>query len=429
MSLPKFPRSHKFRLTLLTTLTVSIGLAIVFGIVLVVVRTQALNRRYHELSQIADRVSHEWKGPDSLAEEGEDFPGISVSVFSPSQTLLASSSRKPAPFYVGSTKQDETLLVGKTYSKLVVVASSSWRETEAGLRQLALVLAALWLPLTVLTALVAWYGGALFLKPVHELVDSASKLSGSQDDERLNTTDNAEFETLTVALNAMLERIKHSNLLQKQFASDAAHELRTPLAILRTRIETLQLKPRLAEEYDGAMTAMLGEIERLTLLIDTLLTSARMPFGNIEPVDLAGTVNQVIDEWCSRQPDQTFQIVRHLHTAMVKILPDEMGIILTNILDNARKHSPPDSVVKISLISHGVNTFLIVSDEGPGLSEHDRQAVFERFFRVDSARSRSDGGAGIGLAVVKRLVEARGGEIAFLPVDHGASVQITFRTA
>ena len=429
MSLPKFPRSHKARLTLVTTLTVSIGLAVVFGIVLVVIRSQALNRRYHEMSQITDRVSHEWKGPDSLAEEGEDFPGISVSVFSSNHTLLASSSRKPGPYYVGSTKQDETLLVGKTYSGLVVVAYSSWRETEAGLRQLALVLATLWLPLTVLTALVAWYGGALFLKPVHELVDSASKLSGSQDDERLSTTDNAEFETLTAALNAMLERIKHSNLLQKQFASDAAHELRTPLAILRTRIETLQLKPRLAEEYDGAMMAMLSEIERLTLLIDTLLTSARMPFGNIEPVDLAVTVNRVIDEWCSRQPEQTFQIIRHLHSAKVKILPDEMGIILTNILDNARKHSPSESVVKISLISHEANTFLIVSDEGPGLSEQDRQAVFERFFRVDSARSRSDGGVGIGLAVVKRLVEARGGEIAFLPVDHGASVQITFRTA
>ncbi len=427
MSLPKFLRSHRVRLTVLISLTVSFGMAVVFGIVLVVVRSQALNRRYQELSLVIDRVNHEWKGPESLSEESEDFPGISVTAYSLSQGVLASSQRKPTPFFVGSAKQDDTLLVGKSYSNIIVVASSSWRETEAGLNQLALVLVVLWLPLTFITALVAWYGGAMFLRPVYELVDSASLLSGLLDDERLSTSDDAEFKTLTAALNALLERIRHSNLLQKQFASDAAHELRTPLAILRTRIETLQLKPRMVEEYENAITAMLSEIERLTQVIDTLLMSARMPFSDIVAVDLAPVVDHVIDEWLNRQPDLAFQISRQLSPAMVKILPDELNIILTNILDNARKHAPPNSIVIISLVTQRDKAILLISDEGPGLSVHDGQAAFERFFRVDSARNRSDGGVGIGLAVVKRFVEGRGGQIAFLPVEHGASIQITFR--
>ena len=425
----KIRHSHRIYLSVITTITVSLGLAITFVLVFAIVRSQTLSRRYNDLGQMADRVAIEWKGPESLKEQSDDFPDLSISVYSHERQLLGLSTKRSDPFFVGQNQRNDLLIVGKAYSQVVVVASTSWKETQEGLAQLALVLAILWLPLSGLTAVVCWFGSGLILRPIQELVESASRLSGAIENEKLTTTDQAEFAQLASALNDMLARIHHSSQLQEQFASDAAHELRTPLAILRTRIETVLLKGRTSDEYQGSLKAMLGEVDRLTHLIETLLVSARTPFDNPPPIDFTVAVSQIVSEWKDRQGDSCPILELTLIPSSVAIEEDEVSMILANLLDNAKKHAPLSTSVKISIRNEENKVLLTVSDEGPGIKEADREVVFERFYRVDAARNRSKGGNGIGLSVVKRLIVARGGQIAFLPVTKGATIQISLPSA
>lgn len=408
------------RLTAILTITVSVALGLVFLLVVLLVREQALNRRFSEIENDVKRISREWSTPDALREIQEDFPGLEITVFNPNGQVVANTTKRPAKLVVGRQKNGDTLTFGFRNAEVIFVGVASWTETEAGLRQLALVLALLWLPLTALTAAVAWYGGGLVMRPVSELVTSAEKLSGNADGEILQTTDGAEFAELARSLNQLIERVRRVASLQEQFASDAAHELRTPLALLQTRIEVNLQKERTPEEHVIAQRAMLRQIDRLASIVGALLATARKQGETLQVEDFGSAVRSAVNDWreLTQWPVSALQVdVEECTSTMSQ---DETDMIVRNLLDNAARHSPEGCPIQLRVTCSDGLISMSVRDFGPGLTDEQMTLAFERFYRADEGRDRQDGGAGIGLAVVKRIVESHLGSVAFEPVEVGA---------
>ncbi len=416
--------NHRLRLTALLTATVSLSLAAVFVLVVWFVRDQAKSRRFAELEVSVARIASEWNTPDSLREVNEDFPGLEIAVYSDKGTLLASTTKRVLPVIIGRSKRDDSLLFGLHLGPNIFVGVNSWVETEVGLRQLAFVLAALWLPLVLLTAIVSWHGGGLVLRPVKELVDSAEELSGTSEGRKLTTTDRAEFASLAESLNQMIERVRYSASLQEQFASDAAHELRTPLALMRTRVETNLKRERSAVEHVDSQKALLKQIERLTLIVETLLQSARQQIPHAGALCFNDAVTEAVKDWIEARQWSNEELILEVQPCNVSVSKEEVAIIVRNLLDNAATHSPQGSTIFVTVLATDEGVTLSVRDSGPGLTDEDKLRAFDRFFRSDEGRSRNDGGAGIGLSVVKRIVEAAGGSIKFLPTESGALVSV-----
>ena len=418
--------SHRLRLTALLTVTVSVALGLVFLLVIFIVRNQAMGRRFSELQTNVSRVAIEFSDPQSLAEEKEDFPDDTFSVYTLDAHLIASSSKNPPRFLIGTSWLSHQLAVGIRVGNRVFVGNSSWRETAAGLRQLAFVLALLWLPLTLVTAIVAWYGGGLVLRPVTELVTSAEKLSGKPDGRMLTTTDHAEFATLAESLNQLIARIHTAASVQEQFAADAAHELRNPLAMLRMRVESNLLKDRTVKEHVRSQEKMLNQIDRLTNIVEALLLSARQSQVAAEVVELDSLVIQAVADWADLTAWPLDRIHVTVSPCMARVTSDEIALILRNLLDNASRYSTDFSPIDIQVGSHRGWSKVEVRDYGTGIPSEDLERVFDRFYRTDTGRARSEGGNGIGLSVIKRLVESRGGVVRAENVPRGTLILVLF---
>jgi signal transduction histidine kinase len=223
--------------------------------------------------------------------------------------------------------------------------------------------------------------------------------------------------------------VRHAASLQEQFASDAAHELRSPLALLRTQIETNLRRERSTEEHIASQEAMLAQIERLTSLVETLLRSARQVDSPVAPVRLDKQVRVAIDQWAALRDIAPDRLRVESHACSARISEDEIHIVLNNLLDNAIRHSPPGREVIVQVGQPNGKVELSVRNFGAALSDEDAGHAFERFYRSDEGRSREDGGTGIGLAVVKRIVEARGGEVRFVRVSEGALIRMSLPSA
>lgn len=258
------------------------------------------------------------------------------------------------------------------------------------------------------------------MRPVSELVASAEKLSGNADGEILQTTDGAEFAALAHSLNQLIERVRRVASLQEQFASDAAHELRTPLALLQTRIEVNLQKERTPEEHVIAQRAMLRQIDRLASIVGALLATARKQGETLQVEDFGSAVRSAVNDWreLTQWPVSALQVdVEECTSTMSQ---DETDMIVRNLLDNAARHSPEGYPIQLRVVCSDGLISMTVRDFGLGLSAEQMTLAFERFYRADEGRDRQDGGAGIGLAVVKRIVESHHGSVDFEPVEVGA---------
>ncbi|MER3495595.1 MAG: hypothetical protein C4320_01470 [Armatimonadota bacterium] len=420
--------NHRLRLCTLLTLTVSLALAVVFLLIVLFVQNQTLGRRNAQLKYSVERIAVELSTTSSLLEIKEDYPGVDVALFDERGRLLVSTTKNRIPPIIGGLKLEDRLFFGLRRGSLQIVGASSWVDTEAGLRQMTLVITALWLPLTLLTAAISWYAGGLILSPVKELVASAEQLSGSSEGQILTTSDRADFASLTQSLNELIGRVRMAASLQEQFASDAAHELRTPLAIMQARIETSLKRDRSVEEHVAAQAALLRQIQRLTGIVESLLLSARSQNSTETPRDFHETVAIAIEAWLDDHEDVRSRLKVTLSSAMVRMSQESADIIIRNLLDNAALYSPPNGLLEVTAEKAMRKVSLYVRDFGPGLSHREMQQAFDRFYRSDSGRSRSNGGAGIGLAVVKRIVESHGGHVQFVNCDIGALVQVALPT-
>jgi two-component system, OmpR family, sensor kinase len=415
--------SHKNRLAVVSSLTSSVILAAVFLGVILFAHRQALSRKSRELA-LSVAISNEYDPVFDVKEYREAYSEFSVSVFDASGKLLVQSGPivgDPALIKGKSRRLGDSLMYGTVFRGEKIVVSASLRDLDHSLHQLEVILLALWIPLSLLVGIATWIAAQSVFRPLERLNQQAAEIGDSDFSRRLATPDQAEFGRFTAQLNAMLDRMEATLKREEQFASDAAHELRTPITILRTRIETMLLRPRKPSEYEQASQQMLGEIDRLTAIVEALLKSARSPELPLPAIPLEPIVREVTARWQERFADLDVRLDVKAENLWAKIGDSEITVVLDNLLDNASRFAPPGSEVLVSLGQVDFDGELAVQDAGPGIQPELANSVFERFVRGDDSRNRSSGGSGIGLSVCRKIMVARGGKIYLDPnINSGA---------
>jgi heavy metal sensor kinase len=256
------------------------------------------------------------------------------------------------------------------------------------------------------------------LSPVDALVRTAHDITGMNLDRRLpRLSTGDELQRLSDTLNEMLDRIEKAFLRVTQFTADASHELRTPISLIRTEAELALRRSRGEAEYRESLRAILLDAERTTAIVEQLLALARADSGretlHMKTVNLSEIVREAQESW--RQVAE----IRALQFS-ADIVPDIFVVgdaavlrkLADLLLDNALKYTPSPGGVQLSLSRAGENAVFSVHDSGPGIAESEQAKIFERFYRVDKARSRDQGGAGLGLALAKWIAMQHRGTIA-----------------
>lgn len=274
------------------------------------------------------------------------------------------------------------------------------------------------LPLALAVASIGGYQLARrALAPVGRMAESARRISAEQLSERLpveNPSD--ELGHLATVFNDTFARLERSFEQMRRFTADASHELRTPLTALRSVGEVgLQERPddKLFAEVVGSM---LEEADRLTRLVDMLLTLSRADAGQLrlaqEPVDLFGLARDVAT-YLADLADEKHQPLQVEGTGSVGTRGDWLVLrqAVVNVVDNAIKYSPDGMPIHLRVGGDAEASWIEISDSGPGIAPEHRDRIFERFYRVDKARARELGGTGLGLSLARWAIEAHGGRI------------------
>ena len=306
---------------------------------------------------------------------------------------------------------------GLTFIVNMAVPTKEIRETLRTFRKYLLAVA----PLVLLTSGVGGYWlSRRALAPVDALTRTANIIGEhtlSKRLEKLHTGD--ELQRLSDTLNAMLDRIEMAFSRIGQFTADASHELRTPISLMRTEAEIALRRPRGMDAYRKALQQILKEAEKTSRLIEDLLTLARMDSDHeslvLRPLELNVFLKKHIAQWRQLPSTQDHEIAFcSLNSNNVWVLADEDALarVLNILLDNAVKYTPTPGKIEVGLEETSQGVVLSVSDNGIGISESERAKIFERFYRVDKARSRAHGGAGLGLSIARWIVEHHGGTIS-----------------
>ncbi len=274
-------------------------------------------------------------------------------------------------------------------------------------------------PLIVaMAAMGGWLLARGSLHPVASITQAARQISAQGLARRIPVRGvSDELDELAQTFNEMLERLERSFEQARNFSFDAAHELRTPLTAMRGETEVALLKHSSAEELRRVLRSNLEEINRITAIVNDLLTVAQGEAGTLELrrdavalSDLAGSIVETVQVLAE---DKEVKLEASIEPG-VRVTGDSLRLsqLLLNLLDNAIKHSGPGQTVRLSLEKDGVAPVLRVEDSGVGIAEEDLPHIFDRFFRTDRSRSRQVPGSGLGLSISKWIVDAHGGQIS-----------------
>ncbi len=325
------------------------------------------------------------------------------------------------------TAGGQRILAERSQSGVTLVISQRLAPTQRVLDRLALVLGIIGGVGVVVAAAAGTAVGRTSLRPVSRLTAAAERVARTDDLTPIPVTGKDELARLTMSFNAMLRALADSRERQSRLVADAGHELKTPLTSLRTNAELLIAagRPGAPELPPGEMEAIrddvLAQIEELSTLVADLVDLARedSPESVRQQVDLRTVLDGALDRVQRRRTDVQFEV--WAASWIVYGDPGGFGRAVLNILDNAAKWSPPGEKVHVALrqvASHLAE--LTVADAGPGIPEKDRQLVFERFYRSDTARSMP--GSGLGLAIVRQVVVKHGGVISADVSERGGAL-------
>jgi heavy metal sensor kinase len=237
-----------------------------------------------------------------------------------------------------------------------------------------------------------------------------------------------ELGRLGKTINDLLARLEASFNEQQRFVADASHELRTPLAVLRGETELALEHQRGADEYREALVLINDEAERLSRIVEHLFILARQPIDDPVLVTQTLSLNGIVRD-CVRATQvlaarKNLRLDTNGTTDQITVRGDDELIkrMLFNLLDNAVKYTPEGGEIFVELTARSGDARIVVRDTGIGIPETDQLRVFDRFYRVDKARSRANGGAGLGLSIVDWIVKAHGGKISVASAPGRGSV-------
>lgn len=304
----------------------------------------------------------------------------------------------------------------------VVYAAPTLRMREQ-VREAGVFIAGASLLLLVITGLLALWGIRRGLLPLQELATQASLVSANQ--WKLQVPEEAEqiseLRPLTQSMTTMLARLERSFTQQREFLGNAAHELKTPVTVLKSTLQSLLHRPRSSEEYRLGVEQSLEDLERLERLLQWMLRLARAEQWahgalrrDLPVVNLGATCEEAVER--IRPLAETRHTTLKLMTngaVMFRADPEDLQLVWVNLLENAVRYSPEGASVEVTVVkNNGGPARVMFQDHGAGIPKADLPYVFERFYRGDPSRARSSGGFGLGLAIAKALVEAYGGAIA-----------------
>ena len=278
---------------------------------------------------------------------------------------------------------------------------------------------------------VAWMGSGWLAKkvltPIEVLSTGAETMSEADLGKRL-TLDSPykEFHRLTQSFNSVMDRFQRSGETQRRFCDIAAHEMKTPLTILQGNLDVALMKARTTEEYREALLNNLEQVGRLIALTRSLLTLANFtsdkPPVHLVPLALEPMIQDLVDELTLLADDRRITLSFESQS-VPPVLGDAQWLkqALINLLDNALRYTPSGGAVTVRLHAVGEEVAISVEDTGHGIEPEHLPHLFERFYRTDWARAKDAGGTGLGLPIVKEIVEAHGGTVSVTSqVDKGS---------
>ena len=280
---------------------------------------------------------------------------------------------------------------------------------------------------TIVSAAIAYFVSGQALKPLRKLSQQAEKIDqDSISDIRLNEDTVKEFRQLSVSVNMMLDRLSESFATQRQFSGNAAHELRTPLAIMQTKLELFAAEHKNLEGDTAELVRSQAEqLDRLSRLVHTLLEMSNLSSApRSDRIELAPLVEEIITDLTPLASQNDITMEQDCDNVVITGSDALIYRLVFNLIENAVKYNRQGGSVSVSVHKENNNAIVCVSDTGCGIPEECRESIFQPFFRVDKSRSRQMGGVGLGLALVHEIAVLHGGSVRAEPGNKVGTVFI-----
>jgi heavy metal sensor kinase len=374
------------------------------------------NDRFIRISRGDGSVVYASGNPHDASFLPTEVPVASVAASLVGQPVAVRKENAPSgSLLIGAVAHDDETGAGK--SRYLVEVGVSTGRTDSTLSQVLLLLA-VGLPVAVCIAVA---GGFVLvrraLKPVDNIAHKAEEITQLNLSERLpvlHTGD--ELERLSISLNHMISRLEDAIQSSKRFVADASHELRTPLTVLRGELEALAQDAQLKIHTRESLGSMLEEVDRLAEIVESLLALSKLDAGDASAervkFDLGELVTTTAGQMSLLAEDKRITVVcEAAPEVMVEGDRSRMKQVVVNLLDNAIKYTPNGGRVLLRIAREAGHAILEVADNGVGIPAEALPHMFKRFFRVDDSRSREQGGAGLGLSIVKSICAAQGAQV------------------
>lgn len=280
---------------------------------------------------------------------------------------------------------------------------------------------------TIVSAAIAYFVSGQALKPLRKLSQQAEKIDqDSISDIRLSEDTVKEFRQLSVSVNLMLDRLSESFATQRQFSGNAAHELRTPLAIMQTKLELFAAEHKNLEGDTAELVRSQAEqLDRLSKLVHTLLEMSNLSSApRSDRIELAPLVEEIITDLTPLASQNDITMEQDCDNVVITGSDALIYRLVFNLIENAVKYNRRGGSVSVSVHKESSDVVVRVSDTGCGIPEEYRESIFQPFFRVDKSRSRQMGGVGLGLALVHEIAVLHGGSVRAEPGNKSGTVFI-----
>ncbi|MER5697965.1 sensor histidine kinase [Streptomyces mirabilis] len=400
-----WPRSVRSRATVAVACAASFALAACSVVLMYAVHTNlvnsaqttALDHIEKAASQLADGAA-----PTSVVAAA---PDVTVTSAPPTTGLESTTGLPPTTRSANTAASTE---VGTASGPFLVEAYPDLAPAHTAVIALTWALVPCTALLTLLIACLTWYAMGRALRPVEEIRAEFAEITAHSLQNRVPVPDSGdEVASLAQTMNGTLDQLQRAVARLRTFTSDASHELRGPLTTLRTRLE-LALARRDGAEWTAVGDESLRDAMRLEEIVADLLLLARLDARQplkLQPLHVDELLRRTVAEHYPREP-----VVLATHSGSHEAVlgsPTALTRLLTNLLDNALRHA--HSTVTLDVRSAGRELIVEVVDDGPGIPESDREKVFDRFMRLDNARTPHKGGSGLGLAIARDIATAHGG--------------------